>query len=269
MRYLLPALLLAASSPALAADLTRIDRTIAKEPKYVGKPNYCLLVFGPEAKHRVWLVQDGGTLYVDRNGDGDLTQPVDRVKGKKRDVSRDDCYEFEVGDLRVGGKTHKGLEVLLGPLDAIAGNPNLMAIPSVAATVRKDPRAMSGSITLDVECESLKGGGPGGRVSYMLSLWDDDGFFRWGRKPAEAPVVHLDGPLRITFYGTRPTWRAGTTDDAVLAVGTPGVGPGSFAMVKYEGTVPEGKHPKVEATFSPKVPAAKPVKELYELKERC
>jgi hypothetical protein len=40
-------------------------------------------------------------------------------------------------------------------------------------------------------------------------------------------------------------------------------------MVKYEDTVPPGKHPKVAATYRPKGPAREPVKELYELKERC
>jgi len=65
------------SAPAIAADLTKIDRSIGKEPRYQTKaPKYCLLVFGPEAKYRVWLVLDGNTLYVDRNGKGDLTWPA-------------------------------------------------------------------------------------------------------------------------------------------------------------------------------------------------
>ena len=61
--------------PAQAADLAKIERTIAKEPRYLGKPTYCLLVFGPEAKFRNWLVVDGDVLYVNRNGNGDLTEP--------------------------------------------------------------------------------------------------------------------------------------------------------------------------------------------------
>src|SRR6516225_1415032 len=60
------------------ADLTKIDRTVAKEPAYKSKPKYCLLVFGPEAKTRVWLVLDGDTLYVDRNGNSDLTEEGER-----------------------------------------------------------------------------------------------------------------------------------------------------------------------------------------------
>src|SRR5262245_26057979 len=62
-----------------APDLTRIDRRIAKEPAYRSKePRYCLPVFGPEAKTRVWLVFDGDTLYADVNGNGDLTEAGER-----------------------------------------------------------------------------------------------------------------------------------------------------------------------------------------------
>ena len=47
-----------------------------------------LLVFGPKAEHRSWLVVDGDgieadsgrVLYLDRNGNGDLTEPGDRVE---------------------------------------------------------------------------------------------------------------------------------------------------------------------------------------------
>jgi hypothetical protein len=74
----LPCLILFAV-PLSAADLTQIDRRIAKEPAYKSKPKYCLLVLGPEAKTRVWLVQDGNILYVYRNGNGDLTEPGEKV----------------------------------------------------------------------------------------------------------------------------------------------------------------------------------------------
>src|SRR3979490_2472906 len=73
------------SAPALAVDLSKIDRTIAREPVYKNKPKYCLLVFGPEAKTKVWLVIDGDTLYVDRNGNGDLTEKGERVDLPKFD----------------------------------------------------------------------------------------------------------------------------------------------------------------------------------------
>lgn len=66
-----------------AADLAKVERTLKKEPMYQSKaPRYALLVFGPEATDRVWLVHDGATLYVDRQGDGDLTKPGNKVSAK-------------------------------------------------------------------------------------------------------------------------------------------------------------------------------------------
>jgi hypothetical protein len=68
-------LAIALPTDAPAADLSKVERVIRKEPVYKSKdPRYCLLVFGPKADYRVWLVLDGDTLYVDRNGNGDLTE---------------------------------------------------------------------------------------------------------------------------------------------------------------------------------------------------
>ena len=92
MRIRLLVLLALWAAPASAADLSKVDRTIGKEPAYTTKtPRYCLLVFGPEAKARVWVVLDGETLYVDRNGNGDLTEP-----GKRFDNQGVGIEPFEV-----------------------------------------------------------------------------------------------------------------------------------------------------------------------------
>jgi hypothetical protein len=61
-----------------AADLSAIPRTILKEPTYQGKPRYCLLVFGKDAKTRIWMVRDDQSVYVDRNSNGDLTEPAEK-----------------------------------------------------------------------------------------------------------------------------------------------------------------------------------------------
>src|SRR5438046_8811381 len=78
--------LFAVHFPVSAADLSKIDRKIGNEPVYESqsKPKYCLVVFGPEAKTRVWLVLDGDVLYVDRNGDCDLTGKDERILKKSR-----------------------------------------------------------------------------------------------------------------------------------------------------------------------------------------
>jgi hypothetical protein len=68
---------------------TEIDRSIKKEPTYQTKPEYCLLVFGPQAKARVWLVWDYDVLYVDCNGNGDLTEAADRFPFKGGHLARE------------------------------------------------------------------------------------------------------------------------------------------------------------------------------------
>src|SRR5262249_22100451 len=96
---LLPAIAWLAMCPdsALAADLSKIDRAIAKEPIYQSKsPKYCLLVFGPDAKFRVWLVHDGNVLFVDRNGNGDLTDQGERVEGTEYQKR---WWNFNAGDV--------------------------------------------------------------------------------------------------------------------------------------------------------------------------
>src|SRR6266571_5378383 len=99
-RLLLPSVLAIFATcaiPARAVDLAKIDRTINKEPVYKSKPKYCLLVFGPEAKTKVWLVQDGDTLYVDRNGNGDLTEPDKKVAAEKSETAEEGVYTFKAG----------------------------------------------------------------------------------------------------------------------------------------------------------------------------
>src|SRR4051812_27201321 len=91
MRLLSLVMLAAGVVAAPAADLARIDRTIKKEPVYLSKsPKYGLLVFGPKAETRIWIVLDLAAepsdpdgsksfLYVDRNGDGDLTGADEKI----------------------------------------------------------------------------------------------------------------------------------------------------------------------------------------------
>jgi hypothetical protein len=255
-----------------AADLGKVDRRIRKEPAYQTKtPKYGLLVFGPEAADRVWLVLDGDTLYVDRNGNGDLTEPGEKVAAEapaSRDAA-DEGRSFEVGELRVGGKVHKGLQVNFPSLAWYAANPALANYAPVHAALKADPKAVAVTLRVDVESAQLKGGGLGGRLAYSAGFRDPDGLFQFADRPADAPIVHFDGPLQISFYGERPTFRLGRTEEVFLVVGTPGRGPGSFAELSYEGTVPEKLCPHLDITFPAAQPGAPPVREHYELKERC
>ena len=91
-----------ATQPAGAAAPPSIDRIIRKQPAYKTKtPRYALLVFGAKDQDCVWLVQDGDTLYVDRNGNGDLTDPGEAVAAEKQKdyVPREGEFSFAIGEL--------------------------------------------------------------------------------------------------------------------------------------------------------------------------
>lgn len=78
---------------ASAIDYDKVARPLLKEPAYkTKKPSYALLLFGPEAKLVVWAVLDGETVYIDRNGNGDLTDDGERF------ATEADCKGVELVD---------------------------------------------------------------------------------------------------------------------------------------------------------------------------
>ena len=84
---------------ACAGNLQGIDRAILKEPAYrTTHPKYCLIVFGTNAQTRVWLVLDGDTLFIDRNGNLDLTEAGENVKGKPNPQSQGEV-QFNAGTI--------------------------------------------------------------------------------------------------------------------------------------------------------------------------
>ncbi len=260
--------LLAALAPAaLAGDLAKIDRTIKKEPKYSGKPGYALLVFGPDAKSRAWLVHDGNTLYVDRNGNGDLTEPGKAVRAEKG-MDPEEGYSFHAGELNLGGKIHKDLVVDLPRIKQFQAT-ELRKIPAVQKVMKDDPNGLVMMVRAEIASERFKGAGVGERLLQIAGPNDLAGVLRLGERPADAPIIHLDGPLQVTFYSALPTLRIGREQDMILTVGTPGVGPGSFAMLVYQDTIPADLNPGIEINYPPAGKDGPRPRETYELKERC
>jgi hypothetical protein len=249
----------------------KVDRHIGKEPTYKTKvPKYGLLVFGREGRDRVWLVLDGDTLYVDRNGDGDLTGPGEKVAAEKR-PGRDpaeDGYTFQVGDVTVGGRSHKGLIVYFTPLKRYADGA-LGKRPDVKAVLARDAQAMVASVHVDVEVPGMKGGGLGGRLSFSAGPYDLAGLLQFADTPAAAPAIRPDGPLQVTFYGELPSLRVGRGAELVLVVGTPGVGPGTFAMLDYDNTIPADVKPVAAVSLPPAKAGAPPLKDKWVIQGRC
>jgi hypothetical protein len=189
--------LMLSSAPAAAADLRKIDRHLAKEPPYHTQlPKYGLLVFGPEADTRVWLVIDGDVLYLDRDGTGDLTEPAKRVAGRR---------------------SGKWLDFQAGPITTAHGK-------------RRDLRLRIRDFQVaDGRCTGMDIIVNGTHKQFVG--YDEANPFRFAQRPGQAPVLHLQGPLQMTLYGEPPTFVAGREVDLNIAIGTPGVGPGSFCAI--------------------------------------
>ncbi len=263
-RVILACTLFAISSPfSLAADLAQIDRRIAKEPAYRGQPKYAMLVFGADANTRIWLVQDGDTLYVDKNGNGDLTEPDKKFASKKTPEQEEGAYSFEIGDLRVGDRLHKQLNVYVAKMDHRASIDE-----GVKAFLAKNPNGRQYGVSADIEMPGFKGTGIGGRVRQRVPYADVNGINQFADKPQDAPVMHFNGPRQIRLWGQH-TLTINRETDLVLGVGTPGVGPGTTVWTDYEGVIPDKLYPKVQITFPPKSPGQPPVQATYELEHRC
>jgi len=229
--------------------LTKIDRTIRKEPVYRTKPRYALLVFGPKAETRMWLVIDGKTLYVDRNGNGDLTEEGEQVSAEKIDR-----LEFRVGGLfEADGKTkHSTL------------------------TVSQYPHIQLGKLVNTVSVTEVFGG--------LAQTTNGEDGCSFDVSAKDAPIIHFNGPLtlrikwvlvnrrgRLELLKEAP-FRLETGDKLSqlhVQVGSPGVGHGSFAALAVEKWFPVDLHPLVEISAPSKDDPKKTVKTNFILKERC
>jgi hypothetical protein len=229
---------------AYAADLARIDRSIKKEPAYKTKTQrYCLLVFGPDAGYRIWLVLDGDTLHVDRNGNGDLTEAGESTKPQQTDT---DPASFKpITIFGPDGKTEEKLDfALYGWFDYKNGK-NAPAI-GPAVHVRWKNRVFG-------------------------SWGDETGNCKWASRPQEAPILHIDGPLQMGFEvpAEHALTRKGKDEfELFVGVGTRGLGQGSFVHLCYS-TIPEDVHPSAVLEFPNKEPGKAPIRVQTVLKQRC
>ena len=253
-------LLLAPLAPA--QDLAKIERKIAKEPAYQTKtPKYCLLVFGLDAKTRVWLVQDGDTLYVDRNGNGDLTGEGKRVKIKQGSVGD---RSFEVGDLAIDGLTHTGLCVIeMKASREFAGDDQ-----EWERIKKSGPEPSMWWVTITAERAADDQRDLPRKIGYIIN-GDGAGMLLFAATPQDAPIIHLNGPFTLALQDRKQKLIVGDKTMLQIGVGPQGVGPGTFAFVLYPNTIPNDVYPKAEITFPVKSRGQEPIKRKFTLKERC
>jgi hypothetical protein len=254
--------------PASPADLAKIDRKLVKEPAYGSKPMYCLLVFGPEAKTRAWLVLAGDTLYIDRHADGDLTHSDDRLKVHR--VTKD-------GPNYMSSETKVFWDVIP------PGKADGQDAPTLKGSRRYTrlwvshaiPREKATPLTEDQKeyLERL-------RQHYTTVFLRIDGKYNqmgwacFSEQPGNAPILHFDGPLTFGFgrnfgpFKQPALTRGPDPQELMVCLETPGLGRG--AMVTMDNRfAPAEVHPVADIEFPGKQPGGKPIKRKVVLQERC
>jgi hypothetical protein len=233
------------ATSASAIDWTKIDRSIAKEPAYQSKvPRYGLLVFGPKADKRIWLVLDKDVVYVDADGNGDLTQPGKRVRVKTPD--QDPASFEDIKILSQDGKTNETLRfALYGWFNYRQG---------------KDEGVEP--------CVTVSWGGR------WYGAWGDgDRPLVFATRPQDAPILHIGGPLQMGFesrFQHAFARKGPDTFELAVGVGTPGLGKGAFTHLTYwDDGIPKEVRPTAELEFPSPKPGGPPVKVTQVLKERC
>ena len=261
-RFAVVCLLLAlGASASAAADLTKIDRTIRKEPTYQSKePLYCLLVFGPEARERAWLVLDDKVIYLDRNGNGDLTEEGERL-GEFDIIPRPEpnnpTGEFrEFVQVRDAKERARGAPILQSTtrykcLIIDRALPKKDYVARTPAAREQLARMRQGFVRVCLAVD-----GEGGRMV-------QDGKAAFARRPEDAPILWFDGPLTLAIPEDNSV-----SDELEVRVVTPGLGEGSVTVLQ-EDSVPEGAHPVATIVFPSKSSGGRPVTTTVRLDQRC
>src|SRR5262249_3095814 len=250
--------------PVAAADLAQIERKIVKEAAYQSKPKYCLLVFGPEAKTKIWLVMDGDTLYVDRNGNGDLTEAGKKVAAQKSYLPAEELLVFDPGVVQDGNLRHKiiSLERHIRRQPLSKGQDR-----RIQSSAAKGGPSYSYNVAAEIEIDGRKGPRSERRFLQYTADKDADGLLEFADRPQDAPILHFCGAWQIVPL-QRPKFIVGQQNELVLALATRGIGPGTTVWTEYEVIFPNTAYPKVEISFPARKPGEPPVRELYEIKHR-
>ncbi len=148
-------------------DLSKVDRSIRREPVWTSeKPQYCLFVVSAE-KH-VWFVVDGDDLFMDINGNGDLTEPDEKLSRLK--LSSEEKIEAN--------------NYSLWRIPDIKGTDGEPMIRNIQIYLDRNRGAAFGSKFVNFDLPERR------RIQTRPTFAD---------KPADAPILHPMGPPRLSL----------------------------------------------------------------------
>ena len=219
-------------------DYAKVERRVGREPAYKKSPKYALLLFGKQAKLRVWVVLDGDKVYIDRNGDGDLTGNDEHFP------SLEACRDVQIGD--PDGKTRYVIRFI---------------------STFKDREQKQELLDVDLEIKGpvcyaqycgveLKGQAREARVAHFHGPLTMGPLTRNGKVPAGVALVTGDQPTDLQGH-----------------VGTMNEEHGCWVVVRShvgdKSAFPSGVVPVVDVEFPAKKAGAAPVRRRYTLDKFC
>jgi hypothetical protein len=194
-----------------------------------------LAVFGPKADTRIWLVLDGDVLYVDRNGNGDLTvheavKPTAWMTVPGPNDPEQKYRLFKAGEVgEAGGKLKHTL------------------------VFREDRRWGRSGYSVEVLVQ-----GKHEQVAHFMAT----------ETPGDAPIAWFNGPLTMHLYQASQTLgRGAQPSNLSFAVGTPGLG--TTTTIAYDGVIPPTLLPVAEIEFPGRRLGDPPVKQRLRFDHRC
>lgn len=236
------------SGSAAAVDLRKIDRTIRKEPVYQSNsPQYCMLAFGPDANVHVWLVIDGDALYVDRNGNGDLTDPGERFNPYRV------YHNIRSGEVKLMRSFFIFQRLEREPILSCARDVSGLIVEQSIANDKCD----SDFAKRARNCPF--------RICIGNKRCGQDSTLAFAARPGDAPILHVDGPIRLGLHPYSDHLHRG--EYRWLAI--QGLNRGRGATLRTQ--LPEGLeniHPVAEIECPPRWPGDEPIRFRIELPGR-
>jgi hypothetical protein len=232
-------------------DFEKIERKIEKEPVYAENPLYALFLFGPNAKTQVWAVLDKSkrglehydVLYLDKDGDGDLTDPKEKFIGQynKKRAKVGAAMTIQAGDLSVQGtdRAHRDLKF---------------------STIAKTGRKGVGFTMLWCGKEKISGG-------QARTGLDNTS---WATSPGRAPILRptVEGPLSFAIFdgSTIPVLKTGTSTRLRIMIGNRGSGTDTLCYLSDKFLIP-GKD-RIFATVIAKDRKGRTIETRSEIREK-
>jgi len=237
----------------------KIDRTIRNEPAYESTPKYCLLLLGASGNVKVWMVEDGRRLYIDKNANGDLTDDGPPIEPSSDRKLGDDHWDFNyildgftagdgprIADFNLRRWNYGGANDSYGLSLSLDGKPtNAKSLFQDVQLAKKLTSSLSEQIP-------------------MYAGWF--GTF-WAIKPEAAPIIHFGGPLTPRMLRAKEFVIGSGRRRLSLALANPGSAAGAVSLLSID-AIPAHIVPKLVIKW-PTDTESRSLETSHDLIDRC